>query len=249
MKRIARRWFWDHHSIKWNMALAFSLLIICSVNLVGYLSYYKHSKGAEENARIYAYDIVNQVSRNTEYYIRYMEDISTLTYFNKQVQTYLNEYVNPDDYNQQVRRTLEAIKITEFFNSFLSIRKDIVSIYIFGNDGQVLTSRPNIVVKDYLDIREQNWYQQAKQARGSIVLSSTHVQNFMKEDHHWVVSLSREINHLDTKKSLGVFLIDLNFKVIQEICDNIQLGRQSGYMFIVVEWRTDLSSPAAIDLQ
>lgn len=220
-------------SIKWNMAIAFSFLLFLSVNAVGYLSYYKYSEGAEENAKNYAYDIVRQVSRNAEYYIRYMEDISTLTYFNKDIQHYLTETVRPDDYSQQIRRSLERVKIAEYFKSFLSIRQDIVSIYIFANNGEILTNQPDVAVKDYIDIEEQPWYVKAKEAGGSVVVSPTHVRNFMEGDYRWVASLSREIRHIDTKKSLGVFLIDLNFNVIKEICDNVELGNRSGYIFIV----------------
>lgn len=234
MRRIAVVMdFFKHRSLKWNMAFAFSMLIFFSINAVGYLSYNKYSEGAEENARNYTYDIVNEVSRNTEYYLRYMEDISSLTFFNQAIRNYLNQKIDPADISQQRSRALQEVNITEYFNSFLSIRQDIASIYIFGNQGQVLTNRTDLRLKNYIDIREQAWYRKALQAGGAPVLTSTHVLNFLMDEYKWVVSLSREIKDVDTKKSLGVFLINLNFKVLQEICGNIHLGKNNGYVFIV----------------
>lgn len=231
MRKI--RFRFGYRSLHWNMTLAFSLLIFLCVNGVGYLAYYKYSEGAEESARNFTYDIVEQVNRNAEYYIKYMEDISNLTYFNKDIQAFLSQPVHPDDYRGQIRRALDRVEIGEYFNSFLSIRQDIVSIYIFGENGEVLTNRTNFHLKDNIRIEDQPWYRKAAEAGGRIVISPTHVRNFTEDGYEWVVSLSRKINHLDTKKNLGVFLIDLNFRVIQEICGDVNLGSPSGYVFIV----------------
>ncbi|KIL40464.1 hypothetical protein SD70_13490 [Gordoniibacillus kamchatkensis] len=221
-------------SIKWNVAVSFSLLIVLSINLIGYLSYNKYLSMAEDDARNHSYNIIDQVSRNAEYYLHYMEDLSTLIYLNKTIQNYLNESENAeaDPVTGVANPSLQEAQITDYFNSFLNVRQDISSFYIFTNHGKVLTSLTNMRLKDYTDIKEQEWYRKAIEAGGAPVVTPTHVQNFLVDDYRWVVSLSREVKYLDTKKGLGVFLINLNFKVIQDICSQVHLGNK-GYVFIV----------------
>ncbi|OHE71831.1 MAG: histidine kinase, partial [Treponema sp. RIFOXYC1_FULL_61_9] len=55
---------------------------------------------------------------------------------------------------------------------------------------------------------------------------SSHVQNAIKDRHRWVISLSRELG------GEGVLLVDLNFSVIDDICNSVTLGTR-GYIFIV----------------
>lgn len=231
-KRTWERAF-KYRSIKWNMTVAFSLLLIICINAVAYLFFVIYSETAERNAKNYTYGILEQVNKNIEYYLRYMEDISNLTFFNGNIQSYLRDSIRESDYLHQVRRTFEREAIAEYFNSFLSIRQDIVSIYIFAANGEILTNRPHVSVKDYMDIREQLWYKRAKEADGAVVISPPHVRNVFEDDYQWVVSLSRVIKHLDTKESLGVLLIDLNFRVIEDICEHLGIGSGTGYVFIV----------------
>lgn len=219
-------------SIQSHIFLYFSTLIIITVLIIGIIFYYESSRTIEKNADEYAYQIVEQVSRNIEYYIGYMEDVSSLLYYNPSINNYLSQ--GQAEYKQQnvLENDLEEQKIAVLLDSIMKMRKDIVSIFIFGKDGQIITNGKNFELKEYIDINELDWYKQASQKNGQPVVSSSHVQKFIKNQHPWVVSLSRQINDFRTKKSLGVLLIDLNYKVITDICSKINLG-QKGYVFIL----------------
>ncbi|MDK2799066.1 MAG: two-component system, sensor histidine kinase YesM [Clostridiales bacterium] len=219
-------------SIQSHIFLYFSTLIIITVLIIGIIFYYESSRTIEKNADEYAYQIVEQVSRNIEYYIGYMEDVSSLLYYNPSINNYLSQ--GQAEYKQQnvLENDLEEQKIAALLDSIMKMRKDIVSIFIFGKNGKIITNGNNFELKEYIDINELDWYKQASQKNGQPVVSSSHVQKFIKNQHPWVVSLSRQINDFRTKKSLGVLLIDLNYKVITDICSKINLG-QKGYVFIL----------------
>lgn len=84
----------------------------------------------------------------------------------------------------------------------------------------------------YAKLEEQAWYRNAKSAGGKSVLSAPHVQNMIRGEYRWVVSLSRELKSTDGIIAEGVFLVDLNLSIIDAICSQINLGKK-GYVFIV----------------
>ncbi|WP_186325152.1 cache domain-containing protein, partial [Bacillus pumilus] len=63
-------------------------------------------------------------------------------------------------------------------------------------------------------------------------ISPPHVQNVIQNEYRWVVSLSRELKSTDGIRGEGIFLVDLNLSIINDICSKINLGKK-GYVFIV----------------
>ena len=81
-------------------------------------------------------------------------------------------------------------------------------------------------------LSEQPWYRQAKENKGQTVISSSHVQPVIKGEYRWVVSLSRELSGVNSSNGLGILLIDLNFKVINDMLSKLDLGNR-GYVFVI----------------
>ena len=84
----------------------------------------------------------------------------------------------------------------------------------------------------YLNVAEQNWYEEAVNSSKS-VLTSSHVQHAIKGERPWVITLSRGIrNFTGSGGKEGVVFIDLNYSAISELCDQNSIGNK-GYVFIV----------------
>ena len=81
-------------------------------------------------------------------------------------------------------------------------------------------------------LSERPWYRQAKENKGQTVISSSHVQPVIKGEYRWVVSLSRELSGVNSSNGLGILLIDLNFKVINDMLSKLDLGNR-GYVFVI----------------
>jgi len=105
-------------------------------------------------------------------------------------------------------------------------RQDISLAAIFRYDGGFVAHDPTALRNPFVDNEKQSWFIQAREAGGKSVISSSHVQNAIKDRHRWVISLSRELG------GEGVLLVDLNFSVIDDICNSVTLGTR-GYIFIV----------------
>ena len=98
--------------------------------------------------------------------------------------------------------------------------------------GEIIPYNENIKLNPQVDPTEQSWYKKAIEAKGKVVISSSHVQNMILNDYNSVISLSRELSSDVGDEKLGVLLVDLNYSVISDICNKIKLGNR-GYVFIV----------------
>lgn len=215
-------------SIQSSIAVGFSCLIIAIILVMAFLSYKFSADTVEKNSQDYTYQLIDQVNTNIESYINYMENISQMVLDNYDVREYLSQGYPVD---REKNELLEQ-KISSQFKSIINARKDIASIMVFGYNGKFIANKRNIKLNKYNDAKDQSWYKEAVEADGKAVVSSSHVQNIIEDEYRWVVSLSRELTSDDGKNKLGVFVVDLNYSVINNICNKIKLGKR-GYIFII----------------
>ncbi|WP_054026048.1 sensor histidine kinase [Bacillus sp. FJAT-28004] len=215
-------------SIQSNISLAFSMLILAAIVLTSLVSYQVSVAAVERNSKGYIEEIIKQVNLNIQSYVDNMENISLLALTNKDVKYYIsdNNFISAEN-----RRTYEK-QISDLFQAILYTRKDIASIMVFGYIGRFVSDRRITTLNPNTTLEDQAWYQLAKAAGGRSVVSAPHVQNLIENEYRWVVSLSRELKSTDGIKADGVLLVDLNLSVINDICENINLGKK-GYLFIV----------------
>jgi two-component system sensor histidine kinase YesM len=213
------------HSIQVTIAIAFaslSVVLIVGAILIAF-------RVTEETARIasrrYTQQLVRQVTNNIEFYIDYLYSVSTILQADAGVQEYLD--AGPGKRRQDAAGTAQAV-----LDVMVSARNDISLIGIFGYGGEFIISDRNRTLNSFTDPVRQSWYIAAQYGRGEPVISSSHVQNIIKDRYPWVISLSREIVDPETRRGKGILLVDLNYRIIDRICSSVQLGRR-GYIFIV----------------
>ena len=216
--------------IQSSITAAFLFLVLFTVLIIAAISFSLTYEAVEKNSREYTRQLIEQVNRNIESYITNMENISIMTLYNNDVR----EYLTRDDLSSEEEQVYSE-KIKLLFDSILSTRKDISSIMIFGYNGRVVISNNRNIneLNPYINPTRQTWYKKAKEAGGAAVISSPHVQNVLQDNYYrWVVSLSRELINTDGNEKMGIFVVDLNFSIINDMCSKIKLGKR-GYVFIV----------------
>jgi two-component system sensor histidine kinase YesM len=224
MKKRVLHWF-HFKSIQSTMAVAFSCLILFTTLFIAYTTYRLSTNAAEKSSREHTSQLIEQVNTNIETYISYMENISQMVQSNYDIREYLINQNGSVSNNLNLEQ-----RITYQLSSVLNTRKDISSILVFENNGNILPYN-HIKQNKFTDPTQQSWYKKAVEAHGDIVISSSHVQNVIQDEYPWVVSLSRQLNNDDGTK-LGVLLVDLNYSVINDLCNKIKLGKK-GYIFIL----------------
>jgi two-component system sensor histidine kinase YesM len=220
--------FFRFKSIQSSIAVAFSCLIVVTIMVTAWTSYTLSTESVKKNSRDYTYQLMGQVSSNIDSYITYMDNISSMVLSNYDIKEYLLKRVylgasGKEDLKQKISLQL---------NTVLNTRKDISSILIFGTNGEFIPYNENIKLNPQVKPAEQSWYKEAIEAKGKVIISSSHEQNMILNDNNNVISLSRELSSTVGGEKLGVLLVDLNYSVINDICNKFKLGNR-GYVFIV----------------
>lgn len=214
--------------IQTTITFALAVLVFVTALGMGLLSYTFTQQAVQQNSREYTVQLVSQVQTSIDSYIDHMENIATVVQLNDQVQRFFRDYGTIEaslleDYRQRISAFLDTVSRT---------RGDISLILIAGDNGEVLTHKPEISLNPAVTLTDQTWYRSARERSGSAVVSSSHVQNVVAGEYRWVITLSRTINDPVTGEEYGVMLVDMNFSVISDLLARISLGKR-GYLFIV----------------
>ena len=133
--------------------------------------------------------------------------------------------------------------LNERFAELAQIYDDVVSLFAFehssthrGSEQPVrfVSSRSGFEFNEEKPLREEPWYSSALEAGGTVVITPPHLQNFIKRNYMWVVSLSRRLYappdasspdtpsdsslNADSPAPAGILLIDITIDVIKDIC-------------------------------
>lgn len=209
-------------SIRTSMIIYFSLLVLLTVTVFMFFSIRYTKNNLTENSKKNSRLLIEQVNFNIENYIDYMENISQVVMSNRDMTSYL--------FDHDTKETGSDLK--EAFQTILHARTDIYNIAVLGDNGRYFINNGTDILNLRSRLAEKEWYLDARKEGSGILISSSHVQNLVKDDYKWVVTLSRGITNPETGKVEGLLVIDLNYDVINDLCESITLGNK-GYVYII----------------
>ena len=127
----------------------------------------------------------------------------------------------------------KIIKNKNIVNNSFSTEMDVIqttnnniaTLAIFNESGELIAARKDVVLRDEVDVTQQDWFERAIDKPENIHFSNAHRQNLFKEYDPLVVSLSRVISlNEDGRIIRGVLLVDMNLTGIEAICEPISEG-------------------------
>ena len=199
-------------SLQWTISLSFTAIAIISIVSMTVAFYSRSINTIRSNTIKQNEQIVDQVSRNLNSYIRNMMNISDTMY-----------------YSVIKNRNLTNERINNEMNLLYEANKDnLTSIVCASEDGAIIAASPISSRKAGVDLKTQEWFQKAFDEIENIHFSTPHVQNIFDNSnyrYYWVVSLSRnvELTYLGTVRN-GVLLVDMNYNGIEQIFENVNVG-------------------------
>ncbi len=211
-----RKWGIRVTGFRFILAMSFAAVIALSMTFVGIAFNQKFIQSTRENLSSNSQEILAQVERNLDTYLKGMIDLSNLLIVD------INKFkeLNLDMIDQQVQTLLRT-------------RSDILSISLFTTDGDLIYDGSHGKLKDTARVKDQVWFQEANRQGGDIHFTPPHVQNLFLNRHPWVITLSRSVNFRSNQTmEEGVLLIDLNFSVIEELLNDVKLGER-GYVYVM----------------
>ncbi len=214
-------------SIRTTMLFSFSALIVFAL-LIFLLISISYTEGTVlDNSIDYTTQLIEQVNMDIDSYIDYMENISSLVAHNSDVR----EYLFNEDQSVELREDLYQGILAQF-KTVMEARQDIYNIAVIVNNGRNVVNDGSDELNEYVSLFDLDWYRNAVLNGDGTALSSSHVQNLIKKNYKWVITLSRSIRNPYTNERSGIFFIDLNYNVINDLCENNSLGKK-GYVFIL----------------
>ncbi len=212
-------------SVRSAILCLFSILIVVTMIIFFLISINYTKKTVLENSTDYASRLVRQVNHDIDSYIDYMENISSLVIHGGDVQQYLFTGMMGKNKQEAYNRILTQ------FRTVVETRRDISNIAVVTLDGQYIINDGKDQLNKNIQLENVEWYKEALEGVDRI-LTSSHVQNVIQNNYKWVITFSRGIQNPETKEIQAVFFIDLNYKILKELCERNSLAKDS-YVFII----------------
>lgn len=211
-------------TIKAHIMICFLVLIFLAVSIFYRISLNYTEETVLENSIDYAGRLINQVNSDIDYYIGYMRNISDMVTKSFDIQEFLQGEPDSDQKRNQDR-------ILTQFGTIIETREDIANIAVIAEDGRYIINTGEDRLNPYAGLEETDWFLEAME-QGRDVLSSSHVQYIIEDNYKWVVTLCQPLYKEGRGETAGIFFIDLNYKLLRDLCENNSLGTDS-YIFIM----------------
>ena len=212
--------YYKNLSIQHIISISFTAVAMVGILLVGISLHLRYTNAAKEMASENNRAVLEQVNMNLDSYLRNMMKVSDSMYYRVIKKTDLSKA----DINYELGLLYEA-------------NKDyIVGITLFSEGGKVVDGYPLTQLKKSVDPRDTQWFSDAVNRKENLHFSTPHVQNLFVDptfNYHWVVSLSRSVELIfEGAIESGVLLVDMNFRGIEQICKNANVGKD-GYVYLI----------------
>ncbi|TJY41314.1 sensor histidine kinase [Cohnella pontilimi] len=201
-----------------------ALLVLVPLSLVGVISYRESSYIMEREARESSWQIIGQVRTNMEYYITGFE-IDSIKLLNR---TEVKEMLQKSSAAEIEASGLQA-SVKKMLQEIAYSRSDISRISVFLDNETVITTDRTPFSESTQDLKKEYWYDFVPH-NADIKLISRVIQ--IRDRSEPVISMVKRLIHPLTLEPVGMMIVDINFKRIQEISDQVTVGR-TGYMSIV----------------
>ncbi|WP_185907855.1 sensor histidine kinase [Psychrobacillus soli] len=201
-----------------------SVLVILPVLSVGIITYTYSSYELEEEFKQSSQKIIEQVELHVEYYLQDFEIASLKIINSPEMGSLLRLETNGNEYDPTL--TEKAFKVLK--NSEYS-RNDISNITVSLDNGIIIDSLRERNYYPAKNIKEEYWYSSVPQ-NGMVLLVSRTLK--LKDKELPVISLVRRLYNPHTLKPVGMLIIDINFKRIEEISKMVTFDK-NGYFFIL----------------
>lgn len=206
------------NSIQNVITLSFTSVMLLAMLIVSISLYHLFSDSAERNAVTSTQQIIDQVSLNLNSYIAEMMEISDIIRSNLRSDTH------------------EKDNLSDILNVTAKIRKDIVTVIVYTQKGDVIISNPTGAYNNSFEVITQDWFIELLNNPDGFIFLSPHVQRFFEDSHPWVVSLCRGVTCYENEEPVVlVTVVDMNFSTIEQMCNNVSLGKR-GYIYIIDEY-------------
>lgn len=223
-------------SIKTSIILSFMLLVLIIVLFLSLLTYRYTMWDIESMSINYTMRLLDEVNSNIDSYIDNMKSMGRVIVENTDVRELMSFYNMHRgeilSYLEERERDELQDRAAAHMDIVANTRSDITNVAIISKYGDILLNDRTKTVNPYSEYNLTDWFLRPLSYKDDIIVSPSHVQNLVDGEYKWVISISKAITNPETGDVTGVMVIDLNYRSIEAICENAQLGK-NGYIYLI----------------
>ena len=184
--------------LKVKLILSFVVVLLLPGLIIGSLSYLTAKDAVEKEVLSGVSQNVNLLNASINHTIEpKIHDIQTFS-----------QWITADQFSEE--QTLKAR-----FQDYIKLHPEAQSIYV-GSESGLLVMEPVVTLPPDFDPRERDWYKQAMEKKGQLIVSEPYVS---VDTGEMVITLSQT-----TGDATGVIGIDLSIDSLQKLVKSIQIG-------------------------
>ena len=216
---------WRKQSLRTQILVFVVLVSVLIVALMGAALFYSTSAIITGEASDATAMAIDGGGHQLEMFVDQLKGITGILVENPQVRRYFGLPEPETGALSGDRDDIDAL-----IASLLHANTNIVSIFLVGADGWIITNETDLDMSFTGSIQDQEWYKAAL-ASDMPILTSARMQDFSMDKEGWVISLGREIMD-DQNQPAGILRIDLKYQAIESVLRSLDLGA-NGYAFIL----------------
>lgn len=145
----------------------------------------------------------------------------------------VQNYLKVDEEKDQAKRVILESEVRDMLLRSADIYSDYLNIVIVSEKGQYLSNDSYRIKK--VPLSQEPWYKKALNADGRLVLTGSTIGRNLKSWKNYstdsYVSAVQMVPDTETARPLGVILVDIDIKSIQNLVEDITMG-QTGFGYI-----------------
>ena len=145
----------------------------------------------------------------------------------------VQNYLKVDEEKDQAKRVILESEVRDMLLRSADIYSDYLNIVIVSEKGQYLSNDSYRIKK--IPLSQEPWYKKALNADGRLVLTGSTIGRNLKSWKNYstdsYVSAVQMVPDTETARPLGVILVDIDIKSIQNLVEDITMG-QTGFGYI-----------------
>ena len=225
------------HSIRIKLISAFIVLII-PIYLLGTQSHHLASSTIENITQASTIETMQQTNKYISLILKTVEDVSIQILSNSTLQELFASNMDNMSYDR-----MELQQEAASFISSIASNNDFISgiSLLVDSKNSISTGSLNAYSLDWNVVQDADWYKNAMSANGKNTWVGSHPEiDATTSATNYIFSSVRLYKNITTGRNVGLLIIDINIKTIEEILKGVKLGT-SGELHLVTPDGKDIS--------
>jgi two-component system sensor histidine kinase YesM len=215
-------------SLRSKLLFSFVAVIMLPLLTLGVLGPFISARAIEAETIGHTRQLIRQVTRNIEFYVRQTEGMISIVTANPDVQAFMSFEGSPQPFSEMAQASARQL-----LRSLSDAHPEIAGILVISADNRPLSNEIQPITRDPLT--EESWYREAVDNRGTVQLLPRPIGRNLRSSKEYsadeIVSIVKAAIDPKTSQVKGVVLIDMRLQVMEAIFGDVTVGL-GGFLFI-----------------